>query len=554
MRRKQEKSIPTVFICSIIAGVVLLTGCYLKQKPPGSLTANQNVNGPQKVLRNHWDQFFSEVKKVDSRAKAHYDMGVYFQKKKKQHFALQEFQKAIQFNPTDAKTYNAMGISYDKSGDYEQAIQCYEMAIKLNPEMASAYNNLGYSKMLKGDPEGAIVAYQKAIELDDTNPRYRNNLGSLYAKSGRVEQAREQFEVKDDPSAADRKLDRLLGKSADNETPQKRTVLSDIFETKPENVTNIEPQNDNTRHVGQLKTLEVNADANSNIEADDPDRRDISEPDDSVVVIVYDNELVQPEVSDSDRNPSVVAEIHEERGTFENDIESKYPEPIPERQDTDDSAEVALYAVNITTKTQILPLYEYEQNKKIEENEVLEELPRETATQPDVVEVVFRNEQKPTADIEKKTTTKRTAQTTKGNKAHRPRENQLSYESIRIIEVESPRESNSQLLLAGLKLVDKSEQNAKADIEVSNGNGTRGAARRLATDLNAKGFKVSKVSNARSFDHLSTKVLYRTENMDFVFPLLNELPLLVEDSDLIENGNMKTSIRIIIGKDFAGIR
>ena len=179
MKRKQEKSVPTLFICSIIAGVVLLTGCYLKQKPPGSLSADQNVNGPQKVLRNHWNQFFSDVKKVDSRGKAHFDMAVYFQKRKKHNLALQEFQKAVQFDPTDAKIYNAMGISYDKSGNHKQAIQCYEMAIKLDPEMASAYNNLGYSKMLKGDTEGAIVAYQQAIELDDTNPRYRNNLGNF---------------------------------------------------------------------------------------------------------------------------------------------------------------------------------------------------------------------------------------------------------------------------------------------------------------------------------------------------------------------------------------
>ena len=61
-----------------------------------------------------------------------------------------------------------------------------------------------------------------------------------------------------------------------------------------------------------------------------------------------------------------------------------------------------MYAVNITTKTQILPLFEYEQINKIEEIEVSEELPREAATQPDVVEVVFRKEQKPTADIEEK--------------------------------------------------------------------------------------------------------------------------------------------------------
>ena len=105
------------------------------------------------------------------------------------------------------------------------------------------------------------------------------------------------------------------------------------------------------------------------------------------------------------------------------------------------------------------------------------------------------------------------------------------------------------MLLAGLKLADNPAKAVKADIEVSNGNGVRGAAGHLATYLKDKGFIVSKVSNARSFDHLSTKVLYRTDNLDFVFPLLNELPLLVEDSDIIENGNMETSIRIIIGQD-----
>ena len=163
MRKKQKKSTPIVFICSIIAGIFILTGCYLKQKPTGHFTAGYDAIGPKKILQNDWDKFFSDVKKVDGRAKAHYDMAVYFQKRNKHNLALQDFQKAIQSDPTDAKTYNAMGISYDKTGDHEQAIQCYEMAVKLDPEMASAYNNLGYSKMLKGDTEGAIEAYRRRL-------------------------------------------------------------------------------------------------------------------------------------------------------------------------------------------------------------------------------------------------------------------------------------------------------------------------------------------------------------------------------------------------------
>ena len=82
MRQKQKKSTPIVFICSIIAGIFILTGCYLKQKPTGHFTAGHDAIGPKKILQNDWDKFFSDVKKVDGRAKAHYDMAVYFQKRK----------------------------------------------------------------------------------------------------------------------------------------------------------------------------------------------------------------------------------------------------------------------------------------------------------------------------------------------------------------------------------------------------------------------------------------------------------------------------------------
>ena len=272
MRKKQKKSTPIVFICSIMAGIFILTGCYLKQKPTGHFTAGHDAMGPKKILRNDWDKFFSDVKKVDGRAKAHYDMAVYFQKRNKHNLALQDFQKAIQSDPTDAKTYNAMGISYDKTGDYDQAIKCYEMSIRLDPEMASAYNNLGYSKMLKGDAEGAIEAYRQAIELDATNPRYRNNLCMVYAKSGKIDQAREQFEVNDEPLAADRELDELLGESAYSESRKKPSMIPDIL-------------NEETTHP--IKNKEINLTAEDE-ETEEPQ----PEPEETKVVeIIYKNNI-----------------------------------------------------------------------------------------------------------------------------------------------------------------------------------------------------------------------------------------------------------------------
>ena len=333
MRRKQKKSTPIVFICSLIAGIFILTGCYLKQKPTGHFTAGYDAIGPKKILQNDWDKFFSDVKKVDGRAKAHYDMAVYFQKRNKHNLALQDFQKAIQSDPTDAKTYNAMGISYDNTGDYEQAIQCYEMAVKLDPEMASAYNNLGYSKMLKGDTEGAIVAYQRAIELDDTNPRYRNNLGLLYAKSGRVDQARKQFEVKDDPSAADRKLDKLLGKSANSKTRRKPSVIPDIL-------------NEKTARPIKTKETDITAEAE---ETEDPQ----PEPGETKVVeIIYKND-VQPTNQPNNNGqvyPAVVAK--EIENPQQNLDESKTVEIIYKkdaqnsRRDSRDDLEAAIIGHN----------------------------------------------------------------------------------------------------------------------------------------------------------------------------------------------------------------
>ena len=89
------------------------------------------------------------------------------------------------------------------------------------------------------------------------------------------------------------------------------------------------------------------------------------------------------------------------------------------------------------------------------------------------------------------------------------------------------------------------------DIEVANGNGIRGEARRFATYLKSKGFKISKITNAESFDHSTTKVLFSGENFDIVYQLFDDLSYELDEKDLIELKRMGDRIRVIIGKDMA---
>ena len=569
MRKKQKKSTPIVFICSIIAGIFILTGCYLKQKPTGHFTAGHDAIGPKKIVQNDWNKFFSDVKKVDGRAKAHYDMAIYFQKRNKHNLALQDFQKAIQSDPTDAKTYNAMGISYDKTGDHERAIQCYEMAVKLDPEMASAYNNLGYSKMLKGDTEGATEAYRQAIELDDTNPRYRNNLGMVYAQNGQIKLAREQFEVNGDQLAADRKLDQLLGKSAKSETRQRPAAIPDLL-------------NEETAH--QSKNKKINLVAGGE-ETEDP-KPESGET--KIVEIIYKNDLQPSNQLDNNQDMHMTVVTKETEHPQQNLDEPKAVEIIYEkdvqntrRESRDDLAvqslvatgmtpseppklekplttvstenSFALCSIGIITETnniadvlQEIDTLDYPSLSPVKKDQATIAGKRIPAHQPKLVEVIFRKE------TQKSEQQNYSPKLTAKSDSHKSSNlNQIDYDSIKILKIKSSNPKNNLSWLSENITSEAQNTNITYDIEVANGNGIRGEASRFATYLKSKGFKISKITNAESFDHLTTKVLFSGDNFDIVYQLFSDLSYEIDDKDLIELKRMGDRIRVIIGKDMA---
>ncbi|MBI5589795.1 MAG: LytR C-terminal domain-containing protein [Deltaproteobacteria bacterium] len=86
-------------------------------------------------------------------------------------------------------------------------------------------------------------------------------------------------------------------------------------------------------------------------------------------------------------------------------------------------------------------------------------------------------------------------------------------------------------------------------IAVENGNGVRGAAGKVAEHLRQNGFTVVKVSDAKKFSHLSTKIFYDSDNLKEVQRLLEVIPESQKSAELYKKEKMGSRVRLIIGKD-----
>ena len=109
-----------------------------------------------------------------------------------------------------------------------------------------------------------------------------------------------------------------------------------------------------------------------------------------------------------------------------------------------------------------------------------------------------------------------------------------------------------QLAAAPAKEIKREQLNRDSvEIEVANGNGVNGMARKVATILKENGFNVIKITNASSFDHVNTKIFYYNGHRGDVDRLIQEIACCQEKTNIIELKHLGNRIRIIIGKDLA---
>ena len=109
-------------------------------------------------------------------ARAYHGRGMAYGAKGDIDKAIEDFTKAIQYEPDHAEAYYHRGNSYVIKDEFDRAIEDCDKAIQLNPDAADAYLVRGNAYSSKGEIDFAIMDYSKAIRLKpDAN---------AYARSG----------------------------------------------------------------------------------------------------------------------------------------------------------------------------------------------------------------------------------------------------------------------------------------------------------------------------------------------------------------------------------
>ncbi|MEG4420703.1 tetratricopeptide repeat protein [Microcoleus sp. LAD1_D5] len=108
--------------------------------------------------------------------------------------AIENYQKALEFNPGDAEVHKKLAEVYVLQGEFEKAIASCNVALKFQPNFAPAYLTIGNALQSQGQLEMAIEAYLQALGIQPKFAEASANLGSMYYKLGQLEQAANYYQ------------------------------------------------------------------------------------------------------------------------------------------------------------------------------------------------------------------------------------------------------------------------------------------------------------------------------------------------------------------------
>lgn len=108
--------------------------------------------------------------------------------------AAQEYQRAIDFDPTNDDAYGGLAHADEALGKPDLAESTYRKAIALRPDYWGPYNWLGAFYFSHGRYPDAEPMFKKVVDLAPANYNGYNNLGGIYLMEGRWADAIPMFE------------------------------------------------------------------------------------------------------------------------------------------------------------------------------------------------------------------------------------------------------------------------------------------------------------------------------------------------------------------------
>ena len=107
--------------------------------------------------------------------------------------AKRAYQEIIQVAPQQVEAHHRLAVLLSREGECQAAEVYYRQALQIEPANARLLGDQGYNYYLQEKWDEAESSLRRAIELDSRLVHARNNLGMLLARTGREQEAMNQF-------------------------------------------------------------------------------------------------------------------------------------------------------------------------------------------------------------------------------------------------------------------------------------------------------------------------------------------------------------------------
>ncbi|MCJ7615679.1 MAG: tetratricopeptide repeat protein, partial [Desulfobacterales bacterium] len=435
---------------------------------------------------------WANVRPVKDLAVSHYKLGRFYQQKGQHQKAIIEFKKAILSYPEYITAYNALGMSYDAVSDYGNAELAYSKAISINPKLAYLYNNLGYSYLCRGDHDSAVIYFEKAVHLDGQQSKINNNLQLARTKSIANKRSQEQESLIGVTNEPD-------DEPLETQTAEVASIVNDRTNVKEDNLSDIKVSKQAERE-NQGKNLlqlagETGSEPSNNVNFENDSPR-FAQNDQTPETNQASSDMA---MTASDSQKVIVVEQVEVTAALDTPATGG---------GSNDNDQMHMKADNLSDPSK----------SKQSESETQESYTRQLVANTYSSTSNIRNSVIDSAPV--------------AYYGQKPRVN--PEQSDKGANGEQSQKEND------LRLV---------GIEVVNGNGVNGMARRTAVYLEKKGLKVYKISNAQHFGFDKTQIIYKNGYLQKAYMVAKLIPGYQDFTKLNSLSSSNLHVQVLLGRD-----
>ncbi len=127
-------------------------------------------------------------------AEPHNNMAALYSKLNQYEDAIREYKDVLKIIPDDFQCLSTIGDIYFKMGQMDKAIQWNQKALAINPNLSRALHRLGEIYFSMGAYPSSAICFKRIVEIEPSNISVHTDLGAALLRSGKIREAREEFE------------------------------------------------------------------------------------------------------------------------------------------------------------------------------------------------------------------------------------------------------------------------------------------------------------------------------------------------------------------------